>query len=581
VDLLKRLSRSYLVLILLTLGLVGAAKLHAARDHLARQEEADLQSHLSLAAETLTEPLLAGERGPALERRVARFGRLARVHLTVIAPDGTVLADSEAPAAALPNQADRPEVQQALTRGSGRAARLIKSGQGTPVAIVRAATGLSRQEYLLDQLATDVVLVVLVSAALSAGVGYFVARALAKPVTEMSRIAKRMAAGDLEARIYAGLPGELGELAQSLNNLAREFTTMLAQTDEERREVEAVLRSLSDVVIATDARGRIALFNAAAERAFQVEERQALGQPVLAVARLAGLAEGFSSALAGESVEVREISTTTPVERTYEALLAPVRRSDGTISGAVAVLHDVTEVRRLERVRSEFVANVSHELRTPLTSLQGFVETLQDGAADDPATLHRFLGIIANETARLGRLVDDLLDLSRLESGRLELRLSPVDLSGLLQRAVAFYAPAARAKRLTLAAAVPPGLPPVPGDEDLLEQALRNLVDNAVKYTPEGGRVDVSAEGISYPDQRREVVVRVADTGPGIPPEHLPRLFERFYRVDRARSRQVGGTGLGLAIVKHIVERHGGRAWVESAPGAGAAFSVALPVSSG
>ncbi|MDI6871079.1 MAG: ATP-binding protein [Bacillota bacterium] len=590
--LLRRISRSYLFLILLTSGLVGAASLLTARSYLVRQGEADLEARLEVVAESLAAPLAAGERGPALERQVVRLGRLAQARLTVITPDGTVLADSEAPAATLGNHAGRPEVRQALAAGTGRAtrwsatldapmlyaARLVRSDPATPAAVVRLAISLTSQARLLRRLAANILLAALAAAALSAGAGYLLARALARPVTEMSRVAKRMAAGDLGCRVYAGLPGELGELAESLNNLAREFTAMLAQTEEERREVEAVLKSLSDVVIATDARGRIALFNAAAERAFQVEEKQALGQPVLAVARLASLAEGFSAVLAGEPAEVKEIATTTPAERLYEAHLAPVRRPDGTISGAVAVLHDVTEIRRLERVRSEFVANVSHELRTPLTSLQGFVETLQDGAADDPATLHRFLGIIAAETARLARLVDDLLDLSRLESGLLALRSSPVDLGALIQRTLAFYEPAAQAKRVTLEAAVPPDLPPVPGDEDLLEQVLRNLVDNAVKYTPEGGRVEVAAEQVSYPDRRREVVVRVADTGPGIPPEHLPRLFERFYRVDRARSRQLGGTGLGLAIVKHIVERHGGRVWLESAPGAGARFSVALPL---
>lgn len=424
-------------------------------------------------------------------------------------------------------------------------------------------------------------LAALFGAVLTAIAGYLLLRRTAKPVSEMSRVAKRMAAGDLEARVYAGLPGELGELAEALNNLAREFTAMLAQTDGERREVEAVLKSLSDVVIATDNRGRIALFNAAAERAFQVREEQALGQPVLAVARLASLADGFTEVLRGQPAEPREIALTSPAERVFEAHLSPVRRPDGEVTGAVAVLHDVTEVRRLERIRSEFVANVSHELRTPLTSIQGFLETLQDGAIDDPATLRRFLGIISNETSRLARIVDDLLDLSRLESGRLELRPVPVDLRVLIQRTLDFYTPAADTRGVTLGAALPDQLPAVPGDEDLLEQVLRNLVDNAVKYTPSGGRVQVRAETVAYSDGRREVVVRVSDTGPGIAPEHLPRLFERFYRVDRARSRALGGTGLGLAIVKHIVERHGGRAWVDSAPGAGATFSVALPLASG
>lgn len=591
--LLRRLVRSYLLLILLTLALVGAANILTARSYVNPRLEADLEARLDLVVEMLAPVIHGGERGPALGRRIGQLARLAQARVTVVAPDGTVLADSSAAHDQLGNHGDRPEIRQALHGGLGRAARRsasldtgffylarsipAESNRPTP-AVVRLAVSLSDRELLLSRLALNVLLVAMVGALLSTAAGYFLARRLARPVAEMSRAARRMAAGDLEARVYAGQPGELGELAESLNHLAREFTAMLAQTEEERRESEAVLKSLSDVVIATDARGRIALFNAAAERAFAVPEAHALGRPVLAVARLAGLAEGFAEVLAGRPAETRELQTTVPEERVYEAHLSPVRQPNGEVAGAVAVLHDVTEIRRLEHVRSEFVANVSHELRTPLTSLQGFVETLQDGAAEDPATLHRFLEIIAAETGRLSRLVDDLLDLSRLESGRLEIRRDPVDLSGLVERALAFYAPAAQAKRVTLEGALPPDVPPVPGDEDLLEQVLRNLVDNAVKYTPEGGRVGVSAELAEYPDGRREVVLSVADTGPGIPPEHLPRLFERFYRVDRARSRQLGGTGLGLAIVKHIAERHGGRAWVDSVQGEGATFSVALPL---
>lgn len=589
--LLRRLTRSYLLLILLTLGLVGAANLLTARNHLTRTTESELTAHLDAVAETLTPALRAEERGLPLGQRVGQLSRLASARLTVVALDGTVLADSGAPPAAMENHAGRVEVAQALATGTGRAirrsatlatphlyvARLVRSAGGAPLAVVRLSTSLRQRDYLLGRLAGNVLLVALAAAALSALAGYVWVRGLTRPVVEMSRIAKRMASGDLEARAFAGYPGELGELAGSLNHLAREFTAALFRTESDRREVEAVLKSLSEIVIAVDERGRVALFNAAAERAFGVDESRALGQPVLAVIRLAGLAEGFSAVLQGAPAEVRELVTTTAEERTYEAHLAPVRQPDGTVSGAVAVLHDVSEIRRLERVRSEFVANVSHELRTPLTSLQGFVETLQDGAVEDPETRRRFLGIISGETARLNRLVDDLLDLSRLESGRFELHREPVDLAGLIRRTVDFYAPGAAAKGVAVEALLPESLSPVPGDDDLLEQALRNLVDNAVKYTPSGGRVEVTAEEVAYID-RREVILRVTDTGPGIPKEHLPRLFERFYRVDRARSRELGGTGLGLAIVRHIVERHGGRVWVESEPGEGAAFSVALPL---
>ncbi|MGE5506906.1 MAG: two-component system histidine kinase PnpS [Chitinophagales bacterium] len=589
--LLHRLSRSYLLLILLTLALVGLANLSTVRQFFGRELAADLDARLALTANALTGPLVAGERGAALGRRVAELAGLARARITVVALDGTVLADSEANPARMDNHAGRPEVRQALDAGRGHATRrsdtfstpmlyaaqLVRDPAGHRLAVVRLALPVTQRDALLSRLAVNLLLVALAGSLLSAGAGYLLARSLTRPVAEMSRVAKRMAAGDLEARVYAGQAGELGELAEALNGLAREFTAMLHQTDRQRREVEAVLRSLSEVVIATDPAGRIVLFNAAAERAFAVEEAQALGQPVLAVARLSGLAEGFADVLSGRPAEVREIAMLTPEARVYEAHLAPVLRPEGGVGGAVAVLHDVTDLRRLEQMRSEFVANVSHELRTPLTSLQGFVETLQDGAADEPATRARFLDIIAGETTRLTQLVEDLLELSRLESGRLDLRRRPVALSALVDRTVSFYAALAAARQVALAVQLPPDLPPVPGDDDLLEQVLRNLVDNAIKYTPDGGRVCIKA-ALAETGGRQEVVVQVADTGPGIAPEHLPRLFERFYRVDRARSRALGGTGLGLAIVKHIVERHGGRVWVESAPGQGSTFSFALPL---
>src|SRR3990170_3464985 len=245
----------------------------------------------------------------------------------------------------------------------------------------------------------------------------------------------------------------------------------------------------------------------------------------------------------------------------------------GEMRGVVMVLHDITELRRLEQVRTEFVANVSHELRTPLTAIHGYLETLLGGALEERDNARRFLEIVFRQTERLGRLLDDLTDLSNIELGRIALRLEPVRLPGGGGSVLAIIAPKAEAGRVALASELAPGLGPVSADRDRLAQVLINLVDNAVKYTPEGGRVTVSARPAA--DGRVEVVV--ADTGVGIPPADLPRITERFYRVDKARSRELGGTGLGLAIVKHLVLAHAGELAIESTPGRGTTVRVALP----
>jgi two-component system phosphate regulon sensor histidine kinase PhoR len=273
----------------------------------------------------------------------------------------------------------------------------------------------------------------------------------------------------------------------------------------------------------------------------------------------------------GEPLE-REIRLQPGGERVYRVSAVPIRDEGGGQEGAVLVLRDVTQVRQLERMRSEFVANVSHELRTPLTSIRGFAETLREGAAEDPQVRARFLGIIIAEANRLQRLLDDLLTLSYVENRQVELKAGRAAVEETAAEVVALLGPLAEAKKLELRLNLSSPLPPVNVHPDYLRQIMVNLVDNAIKYTPRGGKVEIAARV-----QGQAVQVEVRDTGIGIPAEALPRLFERFFRVDKARSRELGGTGLGLAIVKHLLERHGGSISVRSAPGRGSTFTFTLP----
>jgi two-component system phosphate regulon sensor histidine kinase PhoR len=299
-------------------------------------------------------------------------------------------------------------------------------------------------------------------------------------------------------------------------------------------------------------------------------------KPFLEVIRNADLHQVLheSRAAAERTVSRHELRLSSPVERRLQVNAVPLRLAPDE-TGVVMVLHDVTELRRLEQVRTEFVANVSHELRTPLTAIHGYLETLLGGALEERANARRFLEIVFRHTERLGRLLNDLTDLSNIELGKVSLALEAVRLGEVVESVLAIIGPKADAGRVALATDLPSGLPLVRADRDRLAQILINLVDNAVKYTPEGGRVTVRAGG----GARGLVEIAVSDTGVGIPPGDLPRITERFYRVDRARSRELGGTGLGLAIVKHLVLAHGGELRIDSAPGQGTTVRFTLPAS--
>jgi len=345
----------------------------------------------------------------------------------------------------------------------------------------------------------------------------------------------------------------------------------LATLDAEQAKGRTILDGMVEGVIVLDARGRLLLVNPAARTILGVGADHVEGRPLLEVVRQKELADLAETTRLTSAVARAELELPPPVSRTVAAHAAPLAFAPGT-SGVLVVLHDVTELRRLERVRTEFVANVSHELRTPLTCIKGYLETLLDGAVEEPAHARRFLQVANVHAERLGRLVGDLLDLSNLESGRATLTLEVLDLSAMVEEVEGMFASRAAEQGLRLINAVPVDCR-VRADGDRLTQILVNLVDNALKFTETGGEVRVTA----VQPRLGVVEVQVRDTGAGIPSTDLPRITERFYRVDRTRSRELGGTGLGLAIVKHLVHAHGGELWIESVLGQGSTVRFTLP----
>ena len=376
-------------------------------------------------------------------------------------------------------------------------------------------------------------------------IGRAFARRLTKPYEEITAVARGMAA-DLEAKI--------------------------SQITEDRTRLAAILSSMVEGVLVLDCRGTVLLVNSVLERMFGLHAQEAVGRSCFEVLRHHPLNELIKTVLETRTHQSQEVVLTMLGERCFnvQASVAQDCRENGVC--AVLIFHDITAIKRLERVRKDFVANVSHELRTPLTSIKGYIEALIDGAKDDPRKSAEFLGIIQKHADQLNALLSDLLQLSTIESGQYQWRRGSVSLPELIEKAVHLLRPLAEKKGQVLSVVPAEGIATLTGDAEKLTEVLINLIDNAVKYTPEGGRITVET-------RHREGAVEIAvrDSGIGIPPNELPRIFERFYRVDRARSREMGGTGLGLSIVKHIVEAHGGSVSVESQVGKGSRFVVTLP----
>ena len=535
--------------------------------------------------------LRPGARASAAQDLAVRVARATGARVTLIAPDGRVLAESErafGDVAALENHAARPEVREALAGRTGRALRRSATTEApllyvaVPVreeprvlGVLRLALPLSAVTASYATLHQVMLAGGAVALLVALGIGIFVAGRVTRPVVEMQSIARQMSEGSFLVRAPTRSTDEIGTLGRSLNVMAGRLREKIQDLEQEQAKITAMLDAMIEGVVAVDGHEHILLMNEQARAMFGLGSSRGEGKPFLEVIRNADLHEIFRAVHAGGAgLALRqEIEMTSPAYRIVGVNavgLSPVAGGPGV----VMVLHDLTALRQLERVRTEFVANVSHELRTPLTAIQGYLETLLSGALEEPENARRFLEIVLRHSERLGRLLNDLADLSNIELGKVTLRKEPVRLDELVGSVVAIIGPRAARSRVAVTADTPAELPAVAADRDRLVQILINLVDNAVKYTPEGGAVTVTARGTG----NGVVEIAVADTGIGIPAADLPRITERFYRVDKARSRELGGTGLGLAIVKHLVLAHGGELRIESLEQQGTTVRFTLPI---
>jgi two-component system phosphate regulon sensor histidine kinase PhoR len=548
-----------------------------------------LTARLEREARLAADALPWGVSGPELDRLCALHAREVGGRITVIADDGRVLGESEEPSANLESHSTRPEVLAARANGSGVSTRFsatlgydmlyvaLADRRASELRFVRLALPLQGLEPARSLVRRTLVYGLIAAIALGGLSAWAFSRRLAARIQHIEALSRATLAGGGEAP-SAAREDELGALERHLVELAREMRAQLARTEAERAKLEAVLRSMADGVVVLDRESRILLCNRAAREQLELSTRgEVVGAHLSLVCRVPEIASLVASALEGSGApRQREIDFPgRETNRVVSASAVAVMEEAETL-GVILMLHDLTRIRQFEAMRADFVANVSHELRTPLTAIRGYAETLLGGAVRDPDHAAEFVAVIQRHSERLTRLIDDLLTLSDLELGRTEIRPRLLSVAELVPGPIEMLKQKAEERDVVVRAEVADPLPPVLGDRDRLEQVLINLIDNAIKYSGAGSRVRVVARPLDgHPPT---VEIAICDDGIGIPEKDIPRLTERFYRVDRARSRELGGTGLGLAIVKHIVQAHGGSLGIESVLGRGTTVRVALPV---
>jgi len=576
-----KLIFSYIFVILVSFGFIAFFLDKNLEENSIRNIQSSLITQGNLIESQITPQALRQEDTRYLESLVKSLSLKTKCRITIINDQGRVLADSEKSPEEIPqmeNHLYRPEIKVALTGSIGIDTRYsstlkidmlyvalpIKDKTGIP-GILRLSLPLESVQKTLFAI-RKIVLIGLTFALVFAFIlGSIVAGHTIKPINRMIQISRRFSKGDFSRRIIQVSKDEIGELAVTLNKMAQDIEDKMKEAKTQNQKLAAIFNSMIEGIIVVDKTSHIISINPTIEKIFGVSKKEVEGRAFLEVIRNNDIYEIISSVLTKGKTLSTEISLILPVRKIFEINAAPIF-DNNIVSGCLIVIHDITEIKRLETVRSDFVANVSHELKTPLTSIKGFVETLLEGALDDKENNRNFLKIIQDHAERLDSLVNDLLSLSHLESKEIMLKKTNFNLGQQIEGVISGFRSQLKKKDIEIKNELPAGIL-VTADKDKLEQVVTNLLDNAIKFNKEKGFVRVSSEEING-----KIKITVEDSGIGIPEKDIPRIFERFYRVDKARSRELGGTGLGLSIVKHIVELHSGSVGVESTEGLGSTF---------
>lgn len=575
-----RITIPYVILILLTMLALGLYLSKFVEDTYLEYTEDKLRTEARFLGDVIL-PLLKNKEEIRLDQAAKHWANILEARVTIIAPDGTVIGESHEDRAKMDNHLNRPEVASAIKDGQGSSTRfshtvgyqmmytaVLIQENGIPLGVARLALPLQQVETSLAHLRKALMAATLIGSLLAVILANWIAGKISKPVQELTQDIQKMTPAGETASLKSRSKDEVAQLTKAFNIMSVRLRDQLSDLETERGKLAAVLQEMTDGVLIVDSEERIQLINPAAQRMFGVEQEHAIGNTLAEALRHHQPFElwqrsRLTGSMQSESFEV--VST-----KIYlQGAAAPLEKS---LPGSTLMLfHDITQQKQIETMRRDFISNVSHELRTPLAALKALTETLQTGALDDPPAAHRFLEQMETEVDALSLMVTELLELSRIESGRVPLERKPVRPIEIIFPAYERLNLQAERADLTITVDCPEDLPPIMADANRVQQVIVNLLHNAVKFTPQGGQIILRAQA-----HNSAILFSVRDSGIGISSENLPRIFERFYKVDRARA--TSGTGLGLAIARHLVEAHGGRIWAESELSKGSIFYFTIPL---
>jgi two-component system, OmpR family, phosphate regulon sensor histidine kinase PhoR len=569
-----------IILVLLTMGGLGLYVVNTAKSTQINNLEAQLLNEAELVANISTPGFADPSNNGNLDTIAKSIGNEIGTRVTLIGVDGTVLGDTDQNPLAMENHSTRPEVIAALSSGAGHATRYSATlkedmlyvavpviDQGKTIGIARVSLPLTAVRSSVNGTAITIAIAVGVSALLVIIATAVITRMITRPVRRITKAAEAISSGKLDQQIQVYSRDEIGRLGHAFNDMTINVKNAMSILADERSRLSAILSGLSDGVVMTDAAAKIILANPAAEKLFKFKQTQIVDKPLIEVIPDHEIDNLVKKCLNTVSEQIAQIDSMSG--RFLRTITVPI--TTGEIKGALILFQDLTEMRSLQTMRREFVGNISHELRTPLAAIKAIVDTLRDGAIDDQLVAGDFLNRLDIEVDGMTQMVNELIELSRIETGKIKLKLEPVNLNKLAEEVIARLTPQADRHQLSIITKLLSDLPLVRADRERIQQVMVNILHNAIKYTPAGGKIEISTRL-----DGQTVITQVSDTGIGISPDDLPHIFERFFKADKSRSS--GGTGLGLAIAKHTVQIHGGSVWVRSELGKGSTFGFNLPL---
>ncbi|MBE0430919.1 MAG: HAMP domain-containing protein [Dehalococcoidia bacterium] len=579
----SRITLAFMLVILIGMGILGNRLIDSSRSHQLDDLRSGLQNEAMITGQASVSGFLSEDPHKTLDSLAKTLGGQIDSRITIIALDGTVLGDSDEEPAAMESHTNRPEFRDALEQGSGESTRYsITLGQrmmyvavpvsheGETIGVARVALPLSAVEGLVHRLTVSIISAMAITALVIILAGWLIARLITRPIRRLTAASREMASGQLGQRIALAGGNEVRELSRAFNEMSLKLKEMVDTVSADRARLATILDNMADGVIMTDVGGNVSVANNAAKTLFNIDD--AAGRTLIEAVR-----DHEMDALLKLCLRTAQTQTTQyesgAAERYIRAIAIPI--GDDQMSEALLLLQDLTELRDLQTTRRELIGNISHEFRTPLAGIKAMVETLRDGAVDDKEAAGDFLNRIDDEVERLTQTVAELTELTRIETGKAELILEPLDLNLLLEEVLGQLGPQVDRRQLSVNKKLADDLPPVQADRARIRQVIVNVVHNAIKFTDPGGKITVATRV-----HDGTVAVDVSDTGVGISKDDLPHVFERFYKGERARSGGTG-TGMGLAIARHVVEAQGGRIWVRSEEGKGSTFSFSLPLEQG